>query len=158
MKMQPSEEFKPTMESPSTIFRVQENKAAPPGPEKKVEDSGLQCFIAICRVHNIPADPGQLAHEYQSNVALRHGRIVTDWNTAYSPAMDGDLPDELLDPAVLGGFSEHLLDEETVTCTLCGRPLGFSTDDQPFWPTGPMCGDCYQAQQMDDEIAWSEGM
>ena len=41
-------------------------------------------------------------------------------------------------------------------CSLCGRPLGESTDDQPDWPTGPMCGDCYQAQQMDDEIWWSE--
>lgn len=70
--------------------------------------------------------------------------------------MDTDLPDQLLDPAVIGGMSEHLLDGDATTCTLCGRPLGFSTDDQPFWPTGPMCGDCYQAQQMDDEIAWSD--
>lgn len=40
-------------------------------------------------------------------------------------------------------------------CTICGRPLGYSTDDQPYWPTGPMCGDCYQARQADDEVFWS---
>ena len=62
--------------------------------------------------------------------------------------------EQTLDPQVVGTLSEHVLDDEP-TCTLCGRPLGFSPDDQPFWPTGPMCGDCYQAQQMDDEIAWS---
>lgn len=27
--------------------------------------------------------------------------------------------------------------------------------DQPEWPGGPMCGDCYQAQQLDDEI-WAD--
>ncbi len=42
------------------------------------------------------------------------------------------------------------------TCASCGGPLGLSIDDRPDWPTGPMCGDCYQARQMDDEIAWSE--
>ena len=26
-------------------------------------------------------------------------------------------------------------DAEPVTCTLCGRPLGDSSDDQPAWPT-----------------------
>ena len=41
---------------------------------------------------------------------------------------------------------------DQLQCTLCGRPLGFSTDDQPFWPTGPMCGDCYQAREMDNDI------
>ena len=52
-----------------------------------------------------------------------------------------------------------LLDEPTgedLTCGLCGRPLGELPDDQPDWPTGPMCGECYQARQMDDEIWWSE--
>ena len=72
--------------------------------------------------------------------------------------MDTDLPDEMLDPQVLGGVSEHLLDAEPQLCVLCGRPLGYSSDDQPFWLTGPMCGDCYQARQMDDEIAFSEGL
>jgi hypothetical protein len=41
-------------------------------------------------------------------------------------------------------------------CSICGLPLGYSTDDQPDWPTGPMCGECYQARQMDDEIFWAE--
>ena len=69
--------------------------------------------------------------------------------------MDDDVLDEVLDPAVVGALSEHIFDDQQ-TCTLCGRPLGYSSDDQPFWPTGPMCGDCYQAQQMDDEIWMSE--
>lgn len=59
------------------------------------------------------------------------------------------------DPVLLGAALNELTDEPPV-CAQCGRPLGESTDDQPFWPTGPMCGDCYQARQMDDEIAWSE--
>jgi hypothetical protein len=70
--------------------------------------------------------------------------------------MDEDAFDQTLDPSVVGSLSEHLLDGDSVTCTLCGRPLGYSTDDQPFWPSGPMCGDCYQARQMDDELAWSQ--
>jgi len=69
--------------------------------------------------------------------------------------MDDDVLDEVFDPALAGIMSDHDL-EEPLLCTLCSRPLGFSTDDQPFWPAGPMCGDCYQAQQMDDEIFWSE--
>jgi hypothetical protein len=72
--------------------------------------------------------------------------------------MDADLPDEMIDPASIGALSEHLLDEQPLTCTQCGRPLGLSTDDQPYWPTGPMCGDCYQARQMDDELAWSNDL
>jgi hypothetical protein len=72
--------------------------------------------------------------------------------------MDEDAFDQTLDPSVVGSLSEHLLDGDVVACALCGRPLGYSTDDQPYWPTGPMCGDCYQARQMDDELAWSDGM
>jgi hypothetical protein len=45
--------------------------------------------------------------------------------------------------------------EEPESCSICGRPLGYSPDDQPYWPTGPMCGDCYQSRQMDDEIFWT---
>jgi hypothetical protein len=71
--------------------------------------------------------------------------------------MDEDAFDQTLDPSVVGSLSEHLLDGEVVACALCGRPLGYSSDDQPFWPSGPMCGDCYQARQMDDELAWSDG-
>jgi len=50
---------------------------------------------------------------------------------------------------------DDVLDEPLV-CTLCDRPLGHSTDDQPDWPAGPICGDCYQAREMDNEIWWSE--
>jgi hypothetical protein len=46
--------------------------------------------------------------------------------------------------------------EQPETCANCGRPLGYSSDDQPDWPTGPLCGDCYQARQADDEAWWSE--
>jgi hypothetical protein len=42
--------------------------------------------------------------------------------------------------------------DDLLICTLCGRPLGDSSDDQPDWPTGPMCGDCYQAREMDNDI------
>ena len=41
---------------------------------------------------------------------------------------------------------------DPVACSNCGRPLGVSGDDQPDWAGGPLCGDCYQARQMDDEI------
>ena len=37
-----------------------------------------------------------------------------------------------------------------------GSPLGESSDDQPDWPTGPMCGDCYQARETDNDIWASE--
>jgi hypothetical protein len=45
---------------------------------------------------------------------------------------------------------------EPLICTLCGTPLGGHSDDQPFWPSGPMCADCYQAREMDNELWWSE--
>ena len=41
-------------------------------------------------------------------------------------------------------------------CAICGRPMGESIDDRPEWPTGPMCGECYQSRQADDEMAWDE--
>jgi hypothetical protein len=40
-------------------------------------------------------------------------------------------------------------------CVICGGPLGVYAEDQPDWPTGPICGNCYQSQQLDDELAWS---
>ena len=46
-------------------------------------------------------------------------------------------------------------DDAPLECVVCARPLGIFPEDQPDWPTGPICGDCYQAQQMDDEIFWS---
>ena len=45
-----------------------------------------------------------------------------------------------------------LAPDDELICHLCARPLGYSTDDQPDWPTGPMCGDCYQAREMDNDI------
>lgn len=42
--------------------------------------------------------------------------------------------------------------DEPIICVICGRPLGYSSDDQPDWPTGPMCGDCYQSREMDNDI------
>lgn len=46
--------------------------------------------------------------------------------------------------------------EDYPLCTICGSPLGNSSDDQPLWPTGPMCGECYQAREMDNEIWWTD--
>lgn len=45
--------------------------------------------------------------------------------------------------------------EDDLVCILCGRPLGYSSDDQPDWPTGPMCGDCYQARETDNDM-WAD--
>jgi hypothetical protein len=47
------------------------------------------------------------------------------------------------------------LDE--TSCSICGRPLGYNPEDQPDWPTGPMCGDCYQSREMDNDI-WAADM
>lgn len=47
---------------------------------------------------------------------------------------------------------DEILEERHPTCSICGRPLGYSTDDQPHWPTGPMCGDCYQSRELDNDI------
>jgi hypothetical protein len=43
---------------------------------------------------------------------------------------------------------------EPLFCTACGRPLGLFPEDQPDWPSGPLCGDCYQARQQEDEMHW----
>ena len=45
---------------------------------------------------------------------------------------------------------------DQLLCTLCSRPLGENVDDQPYWPSGPMCGDCYQAREMDNDIWMAE--
>lgn len=50
---------------------------------------------------------------------------------------------------------DEIFDEPAV-CAICGRPMGLYPDDQPDWPTGPMCGECYQSRQMDDEL-WAAG-
>jgi hypothetical protein len=36
-------------------------------------------------------------------------------------------------------------------CTACGRPLGIFPEDQPDWATGPICGECYQEVNFEDE-------
>ena len=41
-------------------------------------------------------------------------------------------------------------------CVICGDELIGLPDDQPDWPTGPMCGECYQAREMDNELWASE--
>jgi hypothetical protein len=47
----------------------------------------------------------------------------------------------------------HLdLVEDEKTCRICGQPLLGDVEDQPFPPLGPMCGECYRSQQMDDEL------
>jgi hypothetical protein len=51
---------------------------------------------------------------------------------------------------------DELIDDVPLFCTLCGRRLGEIPDDQPYWPTGPMCGDCYQARELDNDIWASE--
>jgi hypothetical protein len=60
------------------------------------------------------------------------------------------------DELIIGSLmADEILDPPTL-CAICGRPLGYGIDDQPEWPTGPMCGDCYQSRQLDDELAWTE--
>lgn len=51
---------------------------------------------------------------------------------------------------------DEILEDAQLYCTICGRPLGYLPDDQPDWPTGPMCGECYQAREFDNELRWSE--
>jgi hypothetical protein len=48
---------------------------------------------------------------------------------------------------------EEILEEPYLVCIICGAPLGYSSDDQPDWPTGPMCGECYQARELDNDLA-----
>ncbi len=51
---------------------------------------------------------------------------------------------------------EPRADEAQPSCTVCDRDLGQFPEDKPDWPTGPICGDCYQAREMDNELWWSE--
>jgi hypothetical protein len=60
------------------------------------------------------------------------------------------------DELIIGSLmADDILDPPSTDCAICGRPLGYSLDDQPNWPTGPMCGECYQSRQLDDEIAYT---
>lgn len=49
-------------------------------------------------------------------------------------------------------MTDQFLADLPLACSLCNRPLGQLPDDQLDWPTGPLCGDCYQAQQAEDEV------
>lgn len=37
-------------------------------------------------------------------------------------------------------------------CAICHQELDGDPDDQRYAPLGPICGECYRSQQMDDEI------
>lgn len=43
--------------------------------------------------------------------------------------------------------------DQTVYCTSCSRPLGIFPEDQPDWATGPICGECYQSLNWEDQVA-----
>jgi len=45
-----------------------------------------------------------------------------------------------------------VLQDEDLTCSFCGEPLTGDLDDQPDWPSGPMCANCYQAREMDNDL------
>ena len=42
--------------------------------------------------------------------------------------------------------------DEALFCVICGDELVGLPDDQPDWPSGPMCGECYQAREMDNDL------
>ena len=42
--------------------------------------------------------------------------------------------------------------DEPLYCIICGDELVGLPDDQPDWPTGPICGECYQAREMDVDL------
>jgi hypothetical protein len=53
---------------------------------------------------------------------------------------------------------EAPIDLPPVACTICGSELNGGPDEQPDWPSGPLCGNCYQAREMDNELWWSDQM
>jgi hypothetical protein len=55
-------------------------------------------------------------------------------------------------PSETGRGHRLELPDSPVRCAICGSELSGDPDDQPFPPLGPMCGECYRSQQMDDEI------
>ena len=42
-------------------------------------------------------------------------------------------------------------------CSVCGAALTGDPDDDPWHPTGPVCGDCVRARA-DDELLWALGV
>ena len=43
-------------------------------------------------------------------------------------------------------------------CAVCHQALSGDPEDHPNPPLGPLCGECYRAQQMDDEVMFSESV
>jgi hypothetical protein len=52
-------------------------------------------------------------------------------------------------------FETTALRSAAVICLVCGQPLLGDPEDQPDPPLGPLCGECYRGQQMDDELDWA---
>ncbi len=46
---------------------------------------------------------------------------------------------------------DHPAEQQSV-CSVCGAMLTGDPDDDPWHPTGPMCGDCYRARAFDDQL------
>ena len=53
-------------------------------------------------------------------------------------------------------MADAFIEEAHLYCVICGRALGELLEDQPDWPAGPLCGECYQARQADDEVFGAE--
>ena len=62
------------------------------------------------------------------------------------------------DDLSLGASFGHTDGAGPLYCVICGQPLTGDPEDQPDWPTGPMCGECYRGQQTDDDMAVDEGV
>jgi len=63
------------------------------------------------------------------------------------PAMDDILDDLTLLAAI---------DDDPI-CTICGGTLDGDPEDDPTHPGGPMCGECFRAREMDEEI-WASDL
>ncbi|MET0771675.1 MAG: hypothetical protein ABWZ82_01215 [Candidatus Limnocylindrales bacterium] len=46
--------------------------------------------------------------------------------------------------------------ERPPVCSVCGIALTGDPDDDPWHPTGPVCGDCVRSRA-DDELMWALG-
>jgi hypothetical protein len=45
-----------------------------------------------------------------------------------------------------------------IRCRVCGQGLVGDPEDQADPPLGSLCGECYRAQQLDDELDWSNAL
>ena len=43
-----------------------------------------------------------------------------------------------------------------VRCTVCGTALDGDPEDDPWSPGGALCGECFRAREMDEELWMSE--